>query len=67
MFFNNLTKYSNNKITVFVTHRFTNARIADKVFVFKNGQIVETGNHEELLNKNGLYCSLYNLQIGKNK
>ncbi len=52
-----------NKIGIFISHRLYNIeKIADKVLVFKNGYLVEEGTHKELINKNGYYEYLYNLQ-----
>lgn len=57
--FHELTK---DKTTVTVTHRLGSCKFADKIIVLHNGKIVEIGSHEELLNKNGYYTSMYKAQ-----
>jgi ATP-binding cassette subfamily B protein len=49
-------------ITLLVSHRFSTVRMADLILVVEHGRITETGNHEELIRKGGLYATLYALQ-----
>ena len=46
-----------------IAHRLSTIRDADIILVMKNGKIVERGNHEELVNKGGIYTELYNSQF----
>ncbi len=46
-----------------VAHRLSTVKEADLILVMKDGQIIETGNHEDLLSKKGFYCHLYNSQF----
>ena len=46
-----------------VAHRLSTIREADVILVMRDGQIVEQGNHESLLEKNGFYTELYNSQF----
>ena len=46
-----------------IAHRLSTIRDADLILVMKDGDIVEQGNHEELLQKNGFYAELYNSQF----
>ena len=46
-----------------IAHRLSTIRDADVILVMKNGHIVERGNHDELLNKGGVYAELYNSQF----
>ena len=56
----NLTK---NKTTLVIAHRLSTIHNADKIFVMKNGSIIDSGNHEELINKCAEYKSLYQKQL----
>lgn len=46
-----------------IAHRLSTIKNADVILVMKDGDIIEQGNHEELLNKNGFYAELYNSQF----
>jgi subfamily B ATP-binding cassette protein MsbA len=52
-----------NRTTFVVAHRLSTIRKADRVFVIENGKIKETGTHDALLELNGLYAKLYNIQF----
>lgn len=64
-FFKNFKSNIINKIGVFVTHRFSNVKIADNIFVLKDGILIENGSHKELMNKGNEYAKLYKIQIGE--
>ena len=49
-----------------IAHRLSTIRQADIILVLKNGQIIEQGNHDELLSQNGFYNTLYNSQFNFN-
>ncbi len=52
------------KCTIFaVAHRLSTIRNADRIFVLENGEIVESGTHRELMNKNGRFRQLYDMQF----
>lgn len=47
---------------LFISHRFSSVRIADRIFVLDDGQIIERGTHEELMALGGRYALMFNLQ-----
>jgi ABC-type multidrug transport system fused ATPase/permease subunit len=51
-----------HKISILISHRFSTVRMCDRIAVLKDGCIIEQGSHEELMNKNGEYARLFNLQ-----
>lgn len=60
-----LEELMHGRTTFIIAHRLSTVRRADKILVFKEGQIVETGKHDELIQKeNGVYRNLYELQVG---
>ena len=59
-----LQSLMNRKTTLVIAHRLSTLLNMDRILVFEKGQIVEDGTHEELLQKNGLYKTLWNAQIG---
>ena len=59
---NTINKFSKNMTTIIIAHRLSTIKDCDKIFVFKDGQIVETGNHRDLLKQRGYYYQLWNGQ-----
>jgi len=55
-----LEKLMNNRTCIIIAHRLSTIRKADKIIVLKDGQIVEHGQHNELISKNGIYAQLVN-------
>jgi ATP-binding cassette subfamily B protein len=58
-----LDRLLKNRTAIIIAHRLSTIRNVDRIFVLKRGQLVESGSHEELLQQNGLYASLYKLQM----
>lgn len=61
----NLQKISQNKTTIIVSHRVSSAKNADKIIVLEEGQIIQQGTHNELINLEGYYKELYNKQLSE--
>lgn len=57
---NNLASGIQRKTVIFISHQLSAAATANRIFVMEDGKIVETGTHSELLQKTGLYRSLWN-------
>ena len=58
-----LANVMKNRTTLVIAHRISTIRNADRIFVVDNGRIVESGNHGELYDANGIYRKLYDLQF----
>lgn len=54
-----------NKSVIFISHRLSTTRIADKIYMFDSGRLIEEGSHEYLLSINGKYAEMFNLQSSK--
>ena len=60
---NAMDKLTEGRTSFVIAHRLSTIRNADMILVLKDGDIIEQGNHEELLNQNGFYAELYNSQF----
>ena len=60
---NNMKDICKGRTVLIIAHRLSTLRIADEILVMDRGQIVEKGNHEELLKIGGLYANLYEKQL----
>jgi len=65
--FEKFKKLINNNIGIFISHRYTAIKYADHILMMNKGKIEEQGSHEELMKKNGMYASLYNMQVSAYK
>ena len=54
-----------DKTVVFISHRLSTTRHADKIYMFENGRLIERGTHEELMASNGKYAYMFDLQAKK--
>jgi ATP-binding cassette subfamily B protein len=58
-----LDRLLEKRTAIIIAHRLSTIRNVDRILVLKRGQLVESGSHEELLQQDGLYASLYKLQM----
>ncbi|PIY18451.1 hypothetical protein CO112_00595 [Candidatus Dojkabacteria bacterium CG_4_9_14_3_um_filter_150_Dojkabacteria_WS6_41_13] len=65
--FNNLYEHVKDKTVIVVSHRYNTVRAAKKILVFNDGQIIEQGNHSELLKKKGYYATAFSVQQEEKK
>ena len=52
-----------DRTAIIIAHRLSTIRNVDQILVLKRGELIESGNHEQLLMQDGLYASLYKLQM----
>lgn len=55
------------KTVIFISHRLSTTRIADRIYMFDTGELIEQGSHEELLAMNGKYAEMFRVQSEKYK
>ena len=58
-----MDKLTEGKTSFIIAHRLSTIKNADLILVMKDGNIIEQGNHEELIKKKGFYADLYNSQF----
>lgn len=62
---NNLLQISKDKTTIIVSHRVSSAKNADKIIILEDGQIIQEGSHNQLINQPGYYADLYVKQLSE--
>lgn len=60
-----MDKLTKGRTSFVIAHRLSTIKNADMIFVMKDGDIIENGNHHDLLAKGGFYAELYNSQFEK--
>ncbi|WP_036800952.1 ATP-binding cassette domain-containing protein, partial [Photobacterium marinum] len=61
----NMDEICRERTVISIAHRLNTIRHADKIIVLDKGQVSESGSHEELLEKDGLYAKLWHQQVGE--
>jgi ATP-binding cassette subfamily B protein len=62
---NNLFEICKDKTTIIVSHRVSSAKNADKIIILEDGRIIQQGSHNQLINQEGYYASLYLKQLSE--
>lgn len=60
--FTHFRTLTEGKTAIFISHRFSTVRLADRIFVLERGNIIESGSHQQLMELDGRYTELFNLQ-----
>lgn len=60
--YENYNQFSSQKTALFISHRLASTRFSDRIVMIKNGRILEMGTHSELMEKNGAYAEMYEVQ-----
>ncbi len=60
--FENMAAACRDRTLIFISHRLSSAVSADRVYLFESGEVVESGNHHELMEKNGRYAEMFRKQ-----
>ncbi len=55
------------KMVVYISHRLSSAVLSDRIYVFENGTVAESGSHAELMAKNGVYAGMFTMQASNYK
>jgi ATP-binding cassette subfamily B protein len=63
--FNQMLNLSKDKTCLFISHRLSSTRFADRILVLDEGRIVEDGNHHDLISQQGIYCEMYQVQAAQ--
>lgn len=60
--YKNMMQVSKEETVIFISHRLSATREADRIYMFENGTVIEEGTHDDLIALNGKYCEMFNLQ-----
>ena len=60
-----IAEYADDKTVIFISHRLSTTRHADRIYMFEDGRIIESGSHGELMQLNGKYAEMFKVQAEK--
>ncbi len=62
---NHILAESEDRTILFISHRLSTTRMADRIYVFDDGKVAESGSHDELMRKDGIYAKMFRTQASK--
>lgn len=62
-----ILNYAHDKTVIFISHRLSTTRMADRIYMFAGGCLIENGSHDELMKMKGEYAAMFELQAEKYK
>ena len=65
--YESLIEETRNKMVIYISHRLSSAVLSDRIYVFENGTVSESGSHAELMEKNGVYAEMFTMQASNYK
>jgi ATP-binding cassette subfamily B protein len=63
--YKNFEKITRGETTIFISHRLGSTKLADIIYVLQNGKITESGSHSKLMEQNGAYAEMFNVQANR--
>ena len=60
-----ILRYAEGKTVIFISHRLSTTRMADRIYMFDSGKLCEVGSHDELMSRDGKYAEMFNIQAEK--
>ncbi len=60
--FRTFSELTAGKMALFISHRFSTVRMADRIVVLENGRVAEQGSHPQLVNQHGRYAEMFEMQ-----
>jgi len=60
-----ISDYASDKTVIFISHRLSTTKLADRIYMFDTGKLIEYGSHDELMQKGGKYAEMFELQAEK--
>lgn len=65
--YESLIDETKNKMVIYISHRLSSAVLSDRIYVFENGTVAESGSHTSLMDKNGIYAQMFTMQASNYK
>lgn len=60
-----LMDFTEDKTVIFISHRLSTTRMADRIYMLEDGRVIETGSHEELMARDGKYAQMFKMQASR--